>query len=517
MKAPMTPPSPPPSRAPNGEIIEIPDDAALLALMDRARRVAAQGPTVIVQGLGFVGAAVATAVAALQNPDGQPRYQVIGVDLPNPGGYWKVSRINAGQPPFESPDPDLARLTRKAVLEDGNLCAACSEEAYALAEVIIVDIPLDVADRTVAAPDALQVDYGPFIKAVEAIGRHMRPGALVLIETTVPVGTVEKIVLPILQEAFRERRLPGTPLVAHCYERVMPGPRYLDSIRNFWRSFSGVDTQSRDRAEAFLTTLIDTRSHPLTDLKDPRASELAKLMENSYRAMNIAFLQEWTVAAEDLGINLFDVVDSIRVRRGTHDNMRYPGFGVGGYCLTKDSLLAQWSLANNFGIPLTLDLTLEALRVNYRMPLHTLGRTRELLGGSLRGKVVALCGISYLAEVPDTRNTPAEAFLQALHEAGGTAVCHDPCVLWWPERPEAFIHADLAEAIGETDAVVFATPHAAYRKLGADSLLAWTRPGTGFVDAMNILSDPVAEELHAAGRKVFGIGKGHWARKGFHL
>ena len=505
----------PRATAPDGEAYALPEASAQEALLSRARTLAAAGPTVVVQGLGFVGAAVATAVAAVRNAAGAPRYRVIGIDLPTPSGYWKVARINLGRFPFASPDPDLVTLTRRAVLEDGNLCAACSEEAYALAEVIIIDIPLDVADRTEAEPTAIQVDLAPFREGVAAIGRWMRPDALVLVETTVPIGTTGLLVLPLLQAAFRSRGLEGSPLVAHCYERVMPGPHYLDSIRHFWRSFSGVDAPSAERARAFLETLIDPQVFPLTDLGDPKASELAKLLENSYRAMNIAFIQEWTLAAEALGLDLFSVVDSIRVRKGTHDNMRYPGFGVGGYCLTKDTLLAQWALGQLFEVPVTLDLTLEAMRVNYNMPLHTLDRTRELLGGSLAGRTVALCGISYLAEVPDTRNTPAGCFLDALALEGGHAVCHDPCLEWWPERPGETILGSLPEALAQADAVVFTTPHRAYRNLEAGELLAWTRPGTVIVDAMNVLTDDLAAALHAGGRKVFGIGKGHWTKKGY--
>ncbi len=513
----MTLPEAMTSTAPDGEAYRLPAVEELQTLLRGAEALADRGPVVVVQGLGFVGAAVAAAVAGLRDASGRPRYQVVGVDLPTPGGYWKVARINAGRSPFASPDPALASLIRQAVLETGNLRAACSEDVYALADTIIVDVPLDIADRSTVDPGALHVDLAAFRNAIAAIGRHMRPDALVLVETTVPIGTTEQVVAPILAQAFRDRGLPGTPLVAHCYERVMPGPRYIESIRSFWRSFAGMDAASSTRARAFLETLVDTPVHPLAELAAPRATELAKLLENSYRAMNIAFIQEWTVAAEALGIDLFAVVDSIRVRRGTHDNMRYPGFGVGGYCLTKDSLLAQWSLGNLFSTGLTLPMTLEALRTNYAMPLHTLSRTREFLGGSLRGRTVALCGVSYLAEVPDTRNTPAEQFVDGLEAEGGRALCHDPSLGWWPERPGTVIHPDLPEVLGQADAAVFATPHAAYRRLAADDLAAWTRPGTLLVDAMNVLDDATAEALRAAGRRVFGVGKGHWIDKGYHL
>ena len=109
----------------------------------------------------------------------------------------------------------------------------------------------------------------------------------------------------------------------------MPGPRYIDSIRRFWRTYAGIDQPSTERARAFLSTFIQTGEFALWPLGDTASSELGKVLENSYRAANIALIHEWTLFAEKAGINLWAVVDSIRVRKGTHDNMRYPGFGVG--------------------------------------------------------------------------------------------------------------------------------------------------------------------------------------------
>src|SRR5207249_3311459 len=115
-------------------------------------------------------------------------------------------------------------------------------------------------------------------------------------------------------------------------------------------------------ARNFLNALIDTEKYPLTELADTSASEMAKLLENSYRAANIALIHEWTLLAEQVGVNLFEVVESIKVRKGTHDNIRYPGLGVGGYCLPKDPLLAQWSATHLFNTDIVLSMTLEAMR-----------------------------------------------------------------------------------------------------------------------------------------------------------
>jgi nucleotide sugar dehydrogenase len=343
----------------------------------------------------------------------------------------------------------------------------------------------------------------------------MRPDALVVIESTVPVGTCEHVVLPLLRRERLRRGITAPVLLAHAYERVMPGPRYVDSIRRYPRSFSGVDAASAERARAFLSTFVDTESHPLCELADSTSSELGKLLENSYRAANIAFVHEWTLLAEQIGVNLFDVVDSIRVRAGTHDNMRYPGFGVGGYCLTKDSLLAQWGASNLLGSDVVLGTTLAALRTNQLMPLHTVDLTRELAGGDLSGCTVAVAGVSYLPDVADTRDAPAALLVDALDRAGAEVRVHDPHVREWAERPGVPIAKSLAAAVEGTDGIVFAVPHGSYLGLEPGELTALAgRPGF-VVDAQNIVSDEKAEALRATGWRLLGVGKGHWRKRGY--
>ena len=473
-----------------------------------------QAQVVVIQGLGFVGTAMAAVTADARTKDGSPAFYVVGIDLPTLSGYWKVAKIQEGISPFPSPDPELDALIHGAVREHLNLDATVSEEVYALADVIVVDVPLDVEDRTICDPAAIRLDLAPFEAAIRTIGRHMRADALVFVETTVPMGTTKQTVLPILQEEFRRRGLSRDPLVAHAYERVMPGPHYVDSIRRFWRTFAGIDEASAARARTFLEAITDTERFPVRQLAETTASEMAKLLENSYRAANIAFIHEWTLMAEELGVNLFEVVDSIRVRRGSHDNMRYPGFGVGGYCLTKDSLLAQWSLTRRFGSSHRLAVTLEALRINYEMPRHTLGLLQRLLGG-FRGRVVTVCGLSYLAEVPDTRNTPTELLMDDLMAQGAQVILHDPVTRRWPEHPEIPVAEDLATCLRRSDGVVLAIPHRTYLDMGIEELLSCLKPGAVLVDAQNVLDDAKAQSLHEHGHRVLGVGKGHWRMKGY--
>lgn len=510
------------SFSPDGIGYQIPRETESVA---RFREIAAAaeahrrrgGQVVVVQGLGFVGSAVAAAVASATDPAGQPLHYVIGVDLATPASYWKVGKLNHGEAPFRSPDPKLPPLFHKSVHERENLRATTCEDAYALADVIIVDVHLDVGNRVAERPDEIQVDLGAFEAAIHTVGRKMRADALVLVETTVPMGTCERVVLPILREERMRREIAEPVLLANAYERVMPGPGYVDSIRAHRRTFAGVDEASAARARTFLSTIIDVDGHPLWELADTVSSELGKLLENSYRAMNIAFIHEWTLLAEQIGINLFEVVDSIRVRSGTHDNMRYPGFGVGGYCLTKDSLLAQWSAVNLFGADTVLGLTLAGLKTNYEMPLHTLELAEEAAGGDLAGKTIVVCGVSYLADVADTRNSPTETLVAALLEKGARVHVHDPHVVTWIERPDTMIFESLSAALEGADGVVLAVPHADYVSLDSEGLLRLLDGSAFVVDAQNILTDAKAHLLHDAGKRVIGVGKGHWRAEGYHL
>ena len=469
---------------------------------------------VVVQGLGFVGAAVAAVIAGTTDDEGNRPYFVIGVDLPAASSYWKVAKISDGTPPVASTDPELAQLTRAAVHDVGNLRATTCKDAYSLADIVVVDVHLD-AEASAGGDAEIRVDLEPFIAAIRDIGRRMRPDALVLVETTVPVGTSENVVLPILREERLARGIQEPVLLAHAYERVMPGPRYVASIRAYPRTFAGVDERSSRAAREFLSSFIRTpEGEALTEVGSTTSSELAKVLENSYRATNIAFIHEWTLLAEEIGVNLFDVVDAIRVREGTHDNMRYPGFGVGGYCLTKDSLLAQWGAANLLGSEAILRMTLDALHTNAVMPLHTARLVREALGQETNGALITVGGVSYIPDVADTRNSPTEVLVDDLLAGGASVRVHDPIVRAWIERPDVPVIDDLPRALAGADGVVLAVPHAAYRGLSATALTRYVGRPAFLVDAQNAVSDFTARQLHAAGWRVFGVGKGHWRAEG---
>jgi UDP-N-acetyl-D-glucosamine dehydrogenase len=453
--------------------------------------------TVCVQGLGFVGTAMMLATASAREPDGTPAFDVVGVELDNPAGRERVEAINAGRLPVRSADQKMEAALERAV-KVGNLRATTDQEAYGSAGVAIVDIGLDIT----TGDGRPGVDFMDLRSAVGVLVSRMPSGSLIVVETTVPPGTCEKVLAPEIERGLEARGLPPTAiLLAHAYERVMPGPAYLDSIMNFWRVYAGHTPEAADACEAFLSKVVNTDEYPLTRVSSTTASETGKLLENSYRATTIAFMEEWGRFAEAVGVDLFEVIEAIRMRP-THSNMRQPGFGVGGYCLTKDPLFAEYGARELFGLDgLDFSFSTRAVEVNEVMPLVTLDKLEEFLG-SLKGKRVLLLGISYRQGVGDTRYSPSETFVVEAGERGAEVVAHDPLVNNWSGREVA---SDLPPAAG-FDAVVFAVPHAEYVALDTEAWLGEARPLV--LDANNVLSADRLRSLARAGCRVWSIGRG---------
>jgi nucleotide sugar dehydrogenase len=458
-------------------------------------------PVVAVQGLGFVGSAMAIAVASARTGEGAPAFTVVGVDLDDDMGRARVDALNEGRFPFETTDDDLVAALGEA-RRHGNLLASTDPAAYGLADVVVVDVPLDIEWRS--EHPALRLEG--FEAAIRTVAERVAPGTLVLVETTVPPGTTERVVVPTIEAALSGRGLdPSSVLVAHSYERVMPGADYLNSIINYWRVFAGHTEEAAKAAERFLSAIINVEDYPLTRLSNTTASETAKVLENTFRATTIALMDEWGQFAELAGVDLFEVVDAIRTRP-THANMRTPGFGVGGYCLTKDPLFAKLSSQVLFGSPLEFAFSSAAVRTNDRAPIRVLERTTQLLGGDLRGRHLLLLGISYRPDVGDTRYSPAETFVRAARDAGAVVSVHDPLVSHWDEL-DLDVPSELPRLDG-VDAVVLAVPHASYRDIDVVSWFDGNRPVV--VDGSDVWTAEQRRLAESIGCVVASIGRGPW-------
>ena len=412
---------------------------------------------IVVQGLGFVGSVMSLVCANAIKGD----YAVIGVDLPL--NIDVINKLNNGLFPIKSSDPKVEEYYQNA-RKKNNFYATTDNYAYSRADIIIVDVNLDVQKEVTKKKELLNynVDLQHFKSAIKVIARNVKENVLILVETTVPPGTCHKIIYPIVKKEFIKRNLDTQKIfIAHSYERVMPGPNYIDSIQNFYRVYSGIDKKSADMAEKFLKTIISTKNFPLTRLEGTNATEMAKVLENSFRAMNIAFMVEWSRFAEEANVNLYEVVNAIRMRP-THKNIMLPGIGVGGYCLTKDPLLASWSKLNLFNSENGLNQSEKGVKINDQMPLFAFNYLKSFFSSGLKNLKVLLLGVSYLSNVGDTRYSPVELFYNCLDEAGSKIKIHDPFVSFWSEK-NIEVENNLNIIISENyDIIVISTGHTFY-------------------------------------------------------
>jgi UDP-N-acetyl-D-glucosamine dehydrogenase len=443
---------------------------------------------------------MAVAVASARSHEGVVLYHVTGVDQDTLQGRERAGALARGEFPFRTTDKSLSEALVQCH-RHGNLVTTTDESIYASADVVVIDIPLDIPFQD----DKPQLEMAEFEQAFRAVAKRIPAGGLILVETTVPPGTCEGVLRPVLIEELHLRGLEESAVhLAHSYERVMPGKNYLESITHFWRVYAGANPQAANVCEDFLSSIIDIESYPLTRLSSTTASETAKLMENTYRAANIAFIDEWTKYAEAVGIDMFEVIDAIRVRP-THSNIRFPGIGVGGYCLTKDPAFTP-AAAHQLLDHQDLDFPFSrlTLQINQAMPLHTIARLTGLLGGSCLEKKILLLGVSYRQDVGDTRYSPVETLAHALLQAGAEVQAFDPFVTEWPEM-DWQLPSQLPSPMS-FDAVVFATPHRDFMELDLVSWLGDSRPIV--LDTINVVAKSKRDRCRLSGIRIESIGRG---------
>jgi nucleotide sugar dehydrogenase len=533
------------SVCPAGEAFPLPGAAdyrseyeRLAALVEQERRKGRE--IVVVMGVGFVGAVMAGVIAdSLDRKTGQPGKFVIGMQRPSSRSYWKIPYLNRGAAPVEAEDPEVAPLIRRCVLEKKTLTATFTYDALSLADVVVVDVQCDYHKETFGNVRQGHADIAALEDSLKVIGEQIGPECMVLIETTVPPGTTEYVAYPIIKKAFEQRGLNGVePLLAHSFERVMPGRNYVASIRDFWRVCSGITPAARERVTTFLSEILNVEKFPLTVLDRPIESETCKIVENSYRATILAFLDEWSLFAERNGVDLIKVTEAIKVRP-THANMIFPGPGIGGYCLPKDGGLGVWAYNTLMGFEDDIfKITPLAIDINDTRGLHVAQLVRDALRNM--GKIVAaskisVLGASYREDVGDTRYSGSEVIVRKLTEMGGDVEVHDPYVThWWElEKQESYpapghslarffrnqdklahtrVAKSLDAALQSADAVVLAVRHQAYLDLDPERVVAMIGGPAAIIDCFGMLDDASIRRYFELGCEVKGLGRGHVKR-----
>ncbi|MGD8435279.1 MAG: UDP binding domain-containing protein [Syntrophobacterales bacterium] len=493
---------------------------------------------VVVMGVGFVGAAMAAVVADAENENGESTKFVIGMQRPSTRSYWKIPLLNRGLSPVKSEDEELEPMIARCVNEKKTLTATFSYEVLKLADVVVSDVQCDYLKESFGNVRDGQADMVALENSLEIVAEHIPPETLVLIETTVAPGTTEQVAYPIMRKVFRKRGIQSDPLLAHSFERVMPGKEYVASIRDFWRVCSGINEEATRRVEKFLGEVINTKAYQLTVLDRPIESETAKIVENSFRATILAFLDEWSVFAERNGVDLIKVIEAIKVRP-THSNIIFPGPGIGGYCLPKDGGLGMWAYRHIHGFEDDIfKITPLAIDINDTRAMHVAQLTRDAMrnmGRPLAAAEILLLGASYREDVGDTRYSGSELVVRRLTEMGAELRAHDPYVQhWWEfEKQDEYpspthslkrffrnqdklidlrIEPDLKKALAGADAVIFAVRHKPYLDLDPDEVVETAGGPLAVIDCFGILDDEKIKRYFELGCEVKGLGRGHVKR-----
>ena len=214
--------------------------------------------------------------------------------------------------------------------------------------------------------------------------------------------------------------------------------------------------------------------------------------------------------AEKIGVDIFKVRDAIRMRKGTHDNLLRPSLGVGGYCLTKDPVLANWSMKDVFEIDDELSIAVNSVNVNDTMPTHTVDLIKEEIP-ELRDVKITVLGVSYLEDVGDTRHSPSFTLVRLLRENWAEVVCHDMYVEFWAELETEEVYNDLDKVLKGAEVVIIAVGHTDYKTIEPAELVAKCGTKPLIIDCSNFLDDEKIKQYKDLGCKVKGVGKGHIA------
>jgi len=426
--------------------------------------------TTCVFGLGYVGLPTAAVFAS-------KGFTVIGVDV----DAVKVDAVNHGVSYIK--EPGLDELLRKAVSEGKLKATVDADEALGVCDVVLVDVPTPVKEGI--------ADLSYVTDVLRKVSKRLRRGVLIVIESTIPPGTTSGLAKEILEKGSG-LRVEKDFYLAHVPERIAPG-KAIEELLNAPRIVGGVGPRSTERA---VDVYRRVNSNLLTT--DATTAEFVKLIENTYRDLNIAFANLLALMAERLGI---DVYEAIRLA-STHPRVKIhqPGSGVGGPCLTKDPYMLASLLPDFWGS----ELIRLARKLNDYMPLHMVEiaeHVAKIEGFELNGSRITILGSAYKGGVDDTRESPAKVVVNELLKRGAKVVVNDP---YTSESFGAEYSSDIDKAVKDSDMIIVVTDHPEYRDLDLERIGALMRRKI-IVDGRRVF-DPY--KAISSGFRYYGIGYG---------
>jgi UDP-N-acetyl-D-glucosamine dehydrogenase len=399
-------------------------------------KIRTKSATVGIIGLGYVGLPLARAFT-------RARYKVLGFDI----DAHKVDKLNAGRSFIKQIPDDAVRAMRETGFEATDRFDRLGE-----ADAVLICVPTPLTE-------AREPDLTYVINSAHAIAGQLRPGQLVILESTTYPTTTRRDVLPVLEKtglgAGRDFFLAFSP------EREDPG-NASHSVHNIPKVVGGIDDGSSDLACALYSAIVPE----VVRVSSPEVAEACKILENTYRAVNIALVNELKVLYDRMGIDVWEVIDAARTKPFGFQAF-YPGPGLGGHCIPIDPFYLSW-VARKYG--LTTRFIELAGEVNTAMPSYVVGRIADALndhGRAVKGSKVAVLGMAYKKDVDDPRESPGFELVDLLMRKGAEVTYNDPHIPTLPPMRH-YPHLRMSsrpltpEYLAAQDCVLIATDHSAY-------------------------------------------------------
>jgi UDP-N-acetyl-D-glucosamine dehydrogenase len=401
------------------------------------QKIQAREARIGIVGLGYVGLPLAVAFA-------QAGFDVIGVDV----NEKKVASIAGGVSYVaDVSSDDLAALTGR-----GTLSATTDFSVLARCDAVSICVPTPLSK--LGDPDMSYI-----VSAVEALVPHLHRGMVIVLESTTYPGTTREIVLPLLSDNAAQLQVGEDFFLAFSPERVDPG-RIDWTTRTTPRVVGGTTPVCREMAVALYGQVIDT----IVPVSSTDAAEMAKLLENTFRAINIGLANEVLLMCDKLGLDAWEVIDAAATK--PFGFMKFvPGPGIGGHCIPIDPLYLSWRLKRSRYHARFIDL---AAQVNTGMPGYWVQKVQDALnevGKAMNGATVLVLGIAYKRDIDDIRESPAHEIIKHLVEKGATVHYHDPFVDSFHEDGldmQSVTDDDLTRMLREVDCVLLVTDHSVY-------------------------------------------------------
>jgi UDP-N-acetyl-D-mannosaminuronic acid dehydrogenase len=448
-----------------------------------------------VVGMGYVGIPSAVLFAGCSDYD-----FVYGFQRDSQTSGYKISMLNSGKSPLKGEEPGLEELIGE-VVSSGKFSCTSDFSKISDCDAVTLTIQTPFKNREDLIPDFI-----PLTEGLRNTGRYLTPGTLVVLESTVTPGTTKGMAKDILEE--ESGLTAGEDFgLAHAPERVMVG-RLLKNIREHDRIVGGInDASTGGASELYGSVLTKGKIIPMS----ATAAEVTKTAENAFRDLQIAAANQLALYCEAMGVNFYDVrkgIDSLK-GEGITRAILWPGAGVGGHCLTKDTYHLERGIGVvNAGV---LDfpegkgsLFILARQINDFMPEHMLHLTKEGLaraGKDIRGAKIALLGWAFIANSDDARDTPSEIYYNLCREEGAEVKIHDPHVRIYPG---VGISSSLEEVVRGADAIAVMTGHRDYYDL-KPSMISERPEKMVIVDGRNVI---VPDQWRGNGFVYRGIGRG---------